>query len=74
MWTKDCFERVDALGDGAGDGDGGRGVALERENVFADGDLDLLLVPRHDLVVAADDAERSTRGGLAVEGELAARD
>jgi len=62
---------ADALGDGLGDGDGGGRVSLEREEGFADGDLDLLLAPRDDLVVAADDAEGGLRGGLAVDGDLA---
>ena len=65
------FRGMDALGDGLGDGDGGRGVALEREEGFADGDLDLLLVPRHDLVVAADDAKRGLRGGSRLIGDFA---
>ncbi len=61
---------MDALGDGARDGDGGRGVALEGEERLADGDLDLLRVPRDDLVVAADDAEGGLRGGFAGGGDL----
>jgi len=62
---------VGALGDGAGERDGGRGVALEGKEGLADGDLDLLLAPRDDLVVAADDAQRGQGAGLAVDRDLA---
>ena len=62
---------VNALGNGLGEGDGGRGVALEGEERLADGDLDLLVAPRDDLVVATDDAERGVSGGLTVDGDLA---
>ena len=71
MWTKDCLEEWTRSATALVMRDGGRGVALEGEEGLADGDLDLLLVPRDDLVVAADDAERGLRGGLAVDGELA---
>ena len=62
---------ADALRDGARDGDGGRGVALHGEEGLADGDLDLLLAPRDDLVVAADDAQGRRGGGVAIDGDLA---
>ena len=49
---------VNAFGDSLGDGDGGRAVAVEGEEGFADGDLDFLRDEGDDLLVAADDAER----------------
>jgi hypothetical protein len=58
------------LGDGPGDADRRGGVALERQEGLADGDLDLLLDEGHHLVVAADELDVGrVRAG---DGELAA--
>ena len=54
-----------------GDGDGGRGVALQGKEGFANGDFDFLFTPRHDLIVATDHAECGDAGGFTVEGDLA---
>ena len=62
---------MDALGDGSGDRDGGSGIALEGEEGFPHGDLDLLLAPRDDLVVTTDDAQGGLHGGVAVDGDFA---
>jgi hypothetical protein len=61
---------VHPVRDGPGDRDRGGGVALEGEECLADGDLHLLLVPWHHLVVAPDHAQQARRR-VAVEGELA---
>ena len=68
---KGLLRRMDALGNGASEGHGGRGVALEGEERFADGDLYLLLTPWHHMIVAADDTEGRRRGRVTVDGNLA---
>ena len=60
-----------ALGDGAGNRHGGRGVTLEGKEGLTDGDLDLMLAPRDDLIIAADHTERGGGGGIAVDRNLA---
>src|SRR5205823_5893051 len=65
------FGGMNAGGDGLRDFDGGRGVALEGEEGLAHGDLDLVLAPRDDLVVATNDAQGGLRGGVAIDGNLA---
>ena len=45
----------DGTADGFGDLHGGRGIHLHGEEGFAHGDLDLVVIPRDELAVAADD-------------------
>ena len=52
---KDCFEARTRVATAAVMSIAGGGVALEREEGLADGDLDLLVDEGDDLVVAADD-------------------
>ena len=70
MWTKDCFEEWTRSVTALRDTDGGRGIALEGEKGFADGDLNLLIAPRNNLVVATDDAQRGLSGGFAIDRDL----
>src|SRR5690606_19311119 len=62
---------MDPLGHGAGNRHRGRGVALEGQKCLPDRNLDLLLVPRYNLVVAADNAERGLRGNFPIDRYLA---
>jgi hypothetical protein len=62
---------LDPLRDGLGDRHGRRRVARERQEGLAHGDLHLVVVPRHDLAVAADDADGALGGRLAADRELA---
>jgi hypothetical protein len=66
-----AWRHAQRVGDGLGDGDGGSGVALEGEERLANGDLDLVLAPGNDLVVAADDAQGGRGSRLAVDGDFA---
>ncbi len=64
---------ADEFGDGVGDLGGGLGVLVDGEEGLADGDLDLGLAPRHDVAIAADEADGKGVGagaGLDVAGLL----
>jgi hypothetical protein len=59
---------ADALGDAAGDFDGGFGVFLDGEEGFSDGDFDLGLGPRDDVAIAADQADgQRVRAGVDID-------
>ena len=57
---KGLFDLEGTLRDRAGNGGRGRGILLQREKGFTDGDLDFAFVPRHHLMVAADEADGDT--------------
>ena len=56
---------------GFGDGNGRGGIALEGQEGLADGDLNLLFAPRHDLIVTPNDPQGGNRRAGAVDGDLA---
>jgi hypothetical protein len=69
---KRLLGRVHPGGHGLGDAHRRGGVALQRQEGFADRDFDLLLDERHDLVVATDDANVARRSRGTVDREFPA--
>ena len=61
---------VDPCGDGGGEIDGWGAVHLFGQEGLADGDFDFVLVPVHDVAVAADDAAAGCGGGELGEGGI----
>ena len=60
----------EAFGNAAGHRDGRLGIHFQCEEGFANGDFDLLFLPRHDLPVAADQSKRF-QARILLRGDLA---
>ena len=70
---KGLFDLESTFRDRAANGSGGGGILLQGEKGFTNGDLDFAFVPRHHLMITADEADGDTvrfAGNIELGGAL----